>query len=117
MQITHSKKIGQALSALAKRKQLKVAKDMGVWWTCLTRINQINDLIETLGFRYGNLMYMVYGTALVPDHHLLRRARRGHPSETRGHQAYAQGKDGPEGLRADDLRQDSQAPKGYRPSG
>jgi len=63
MQITHSKKIGHALSALAKRKQLKVAKDMGIWWTCLTRINQINDLIETLGFRYGNLPDMVYGTA------------------------------------------------------
>ena len=61
MQVNHSQAISAILTKLAKQKQLKHAKQMCLWHTCLTRMNQLSDLIKTLGDKYGT-PDIVYGT-------------------------------------------------------
>jgi len=62
MQVNHSPKISEVLTNLAKQKQLKHAKKLGLWHTNLTRVSLLRSFAETLGNKYG-IPDLVFGTS------------------------------------------------------
>jgi len=68
VKFTHSPEIAELLTELARRKQLKLARELGVWSSNTSRTHYVMEFAQVLSAKYGgNLPDMVYGAAQTSD--------------------------------------------------
>jgi len=65
--ITHSSKISEIITNLAKRKQLKAARNLSIWSTSSSRLGQIEGFAKALSKKFGPLPDLVVGVATTSN--------------------------------------------------